>query len=474
MQVFSAEKKAGLESLLTNQANASIKYDSSLVRYSLKPSLIKNIGKAIANMVENDLYPLNSVMVTAGWNKNDDVFTKANLWPARNTPEDKPLNSLHNNNNIVGHIIGCYAVDDTGELIADDSDINDVPDIFHIIANSVVYKECWQDKEKKEQVHALIAEIEEALQNPEIDPSWYVSMECLFSGFDYAVADKNGEQYLVERAEESAFLTQHLRAYGGTGFFGDYKVGRAVKNIVFSGLGLVHKPANKDSIIFSGVLSFRGKQSSNINELMETAMANENETKTLDVLAAEYKAKFEAQEKQMKELNGKIDSLEATVKTKNDEVKELNTKLEAANKLVDETKAQVKTAEDKFADVEKTLAEIQAEKVKNERVSKFVEKGFTKEEAEQTVAGLVGVDEKVFATVLALAKPEKKEEKQETSVAGVLEGAKPNTPSTPSVPSKTAEQEKAEAAELKVKNQKEISDFIKARFDEAKKLNKRK
>lgn len=74
-------------------------------------------------------------------------------------------------------------------------------------------------------------------------------MECLFSDFDYSVVSPDGEMKVVARNDESAFLTKHLRVYGGKGVYEGYKVGRLLRNIAFSGKGLVNKPANPRSII---------------------------------------------------------------------------------------------------------------------------------------------------------------------------------------------------------------------------------
>ena len=71
----------------------------------------------------------------------------------------------------------------------------------------------------------IIAEIEEG--------KWYVSMECLFAGFDYALIGEEGSAKVLARDEESAFLTKHLRAYGGTGEYQGYKVGRALEIYLF-------------------------------------------------------------------------------------------------------------------------------------------------------------------------------------------------------------------------------------------------
>jgi hypothetical protein len=52
---------------------------------------------------------------------------------------------------------------------------------------------------------------------------WFVSMECLFKGFDYALKGRDGSTRVVARNEQTAFLTKHLRAYGGTGKYGEYR-----------------------------------------------------------------------------------------------------------------------------------------------------------------------------------------------------------------------------------------------------------
>jgi hypothetical protein len=63
---------------------------------------------------------------------------------------------------------------------------------------------------------------------------------------------KVGETKIVKRNEASAFLTKHLRSYGGDGIYEDYKVGRLLRNLSFSGKGLVSKPANPRSVILEG------------------------------------------------------------------------------------------------------------------------------------------------------------------------------------------------------------------------------
>ena len=68
----------------------------------------------------------------------------------------------------------------------------------------------------RERMNNIIEEIEEG--------KWFVSMECMFPNFDYALRDSQGESKIVRREEASAFLTKHLRAYGGTGKYEGYTV----------------------------------------------------------------------------------------------------------------------------------------------------------------------------------------------------------------------------------------------------------
>ena len=150
---------------------------------------------------------------------------------------------MHNENDIIGHITGSYVVDRDGNPIDDDTQ----PDDFDIITEAVLYNS-WTDPENRQRMNQIIAEIEEG--------KWFVSMECLFAGFDYALLDGSGNAKLLERNEGSAFLTKHLRAYGGNGEYEGYKIGRSLRQISFSGKGLVSKPANPRSVILDASKAF--------------------------------------------------------------------------------------------------------------------------------------------------------------------------------------------------------------------------
>ena len=252
MKIYNQEIKDGIADLV--QASASIAYCTQAVHAdhptSLSSTIEDKIKASSANPEQIDLYYITSVLVSTGWNKNDDVFRSEATWAARDTPEDKQFNFMHNENDIIGHITGSYVVDRNGDKIESDTQ----PDDFDIITEAVLYNS-WTDPENRNRMSQIIAEIEEG--------KWFVSMECLFAGFDYALLDGKGNAKLLERNEGSAFLTKHLRAYGGDGEYEGYKIGRSLREISFSGKGLVAKPANPRSVILDASKAFCVSSNSN-------------------------------------------------------------------------------------------------------------------------------------------------------------------------------------------------------------------
>ena len=240
-----------------------------------------------ANPNQDDLFYMESVLVSVGWNDNDDVFDKAEVWSARNTPVDKQFNFMHKETEIIGHITSSKVVSD-GSLILDDA--KEVPDKYDIIVGSVLYRH-WNDKNLQSRMNQIIAEI--------MENKWFVSMECLFPSFDYALIDPNGQHLSLTRSSETSFLTKHLRAYGGTGEYQGYKIGRQLKGFSFSGKGLVEKPANKRSVIFNY------SDTSDIESKFKVAASKENEMSDQDKVIQALETKLAAAEKAAKDVADK-------------------------------------------------------------------------------------------------------------------------------------------------------------------------
>ena len=232
LEIFEQEKLDGLGEAL---AYHSIAYNLDLKQAS--EEIIAETAKwvATAGITQPDLFYMDSILATLGWNLNDDIFLKEEVYPARNTPVDKPFNKMHNQEDIIGHMT-------SSRLLNSDYKTVDGEEFEHIAVSSVIYT-AWRDEKKKLEIDQVIAQI--------LDGKWKVSMECLFNKFDYGVITPEGKQLVVARTPETSYLTKHLKAYKGTGTFQNNRIGRVLRNITFCGKGLVDNPGNPYSIIFN-------------------------------------------------------------------------------------------------------------------------------------------------------------------------------------------------------------------------------
>lgn len=234
-------------------SSLTIAYTSAVIVPTKKLALPEQTlaALAVAKTYTFDLYPLYTILATTGWNKNDDIFTRDEMWAARATAEDKPFNQEHVPSKIIGHITGNSVIDDKHDVIANDTTVDKLPSKFHILTSAVIYKHInSRDKNLTTEAAALITGIENG--------DWCVSMEALFSNFDYGLTTASGEQQIITRSETTAFLTKHLRIYEGVGEYNGCKLGRVLRNITFSGKGLVKNPANPESVILNDATNFEG------------------------------------------------------------------------------------------------------------------------------------------------------------------------------------------------------------------------
>ena len=120
MKIYKLEIRDGVDGKV--KADTSIAYCSqaSVVDTGADKETIRKL-LAESNPDQIDLYYLESVLVSTGWNKNDDVFLTEATWDARNTPEDKQFNFMHDENDIIGHITGSYIIDQDGNTVASDT-----------------------------------------------------------------------------------------------------------------------------------------------------------------------------------------------------------------------------------------------------------------------------------------------------------------------------------------------------------------
>lgn len=419
MKIYKAEILDGLEESLAS--NNTIAYCAQAEAYTPSEEDIK-IAKALdkGNEDQLDLFYMRSILVSTGWNKNDDVFDPQELWAARNTPEDKRFNYMHDEKDIIGHITGNTVVDFNGNEL--NNDLVEVPSEFNILTTSVIYT-AWSDAEQRERMNKIVAEIEEG--------KWFVSMECLFPDFDYALIGDDGQSRVIKRAEASAFLTKHLRAYGGTGKYQNYKVGRLLRNLAFSGKGLVSKPANPRSIILDGNEFFDESKASalDVSLIKENDMSDMLNQQLADLKKdlAEAKAANEALKSELEsaksaETQATIDELREKLAFADTQVSELTEAMKMADEEKKKKEEEMEAMKKEMAEKDMYVKDMKKKEAMMKRKASLLDLGIAEETAASTVEDFADADDETFDRVVATLKKALPEAKAtETAVEAVEE-----------------------------------------------------
>jgi hypothetical protein len=240
-------------------------------------------------------------------------------------------------------------------------------------------------------------------------------MEALFKNFDYGVVYPDGNQQVIARQENTAFLTKHLRMYGGRGEYEGHRIGRVLRDITFSGKALVKNPANPGSIIF------------NDNDMFNGVLANTEETKVFLVGASDMseeiirdlkdqnaalEQKLTHALKKLEEMgeaavqakldakDGTIVDLKQQVETHAKTIEELKTSVSELEKSRDDAVASKIEAEEKLTKAEEKIQATEAEALKTSRISVLVDKGVDKAKAEEVVAKFDALDEEKFNEIV--------------------------------------------------------------------------
>jgi hypothetical protein len=434
--VYKAEREVGLSEVI--QANASVAYYVPLEPLVVDSHLGEYLHQAFAAEQKEkedqfDLYYMKDILATTGWNKNKDIFLREETWAARHTPEDKPFNFEHRPLEIIGHITASRVVDDAMNDVADDSTIEDLPDKFHVISGSVLYM-ALADDDRRSLMQQTVAEIERG--------EWYVSMECFLRGFDYGVIGPDGTQRVIARNEQTAFLTKYMRQYPpakgtvspnpyyGSGTYLDektgqeYEIGRVMRNITFSGKGLVRKPGNPESIIFSSVASFVPTEADSVYLTAGTdttpTIPTEEETMadtpvvdqvTRDQLAEARRANDELQreiaslkskntDETITALRKDIADRDAVIASKDAEISSLTSQVTAITESSKALETRATTAEEALKTATDELGVVKAAEVKRARLSLLKEKGADDAAAAKLVETLAGLGDEAFASTV--------------------------------------------------------------------------
>lgn len=428
MFIFDSEKNDGLSEIIS--AKSSICYSSLAIATKdtnilstninmVSRSLFKDypLNSTIASIGDEDLYFVQSILVSSSWNKNDDIFDKQEIWKARHTPEDKPTNLEHDESCIIGHITSNWPITEEGTLISEDIDMSELPDKYHILTGSVIYR-AFTDIELKARAQKLIDEIESGDK--------FVSMECFFKSFDYGLTNiETGQYKILARNNDTSHLTKYLRSYGGIGQHENYLIGRVLKDITFSGKGFVDRPANPDSIIFNkDSLKFLQKREEIINSGVFTVRANTNSENTImsseeTKIIAEIETETATPASEWRDpsrvrtvvidstdivytkeasdnLRAHVASLETQVEAAKKSKEEMDKEEDDAEAAVNNLKAELESANLLISQYKIAEAEMLKDKKKLARTASLVESGIATDLASSTVDKFENMDDASF------------------------------------------------------------------------------
>ncbi len=191
---------------------------------------------------QGDLQYIRSLLVSAGTNKNGAHFLPSEMMRARNTIVNKAIDIEHAEDKVIGHIYECAFLFKDGEQF----------DPTKIMAE---FEETARDPDSLD-IDILAAGIIHKMRFPELAEEisagdWKVSMECYFKDFDIKVGDQ-----IITRDEAQSLgynpddlVGGFVKVMAGHKALGKHFVSRVLRNITFSGMGIVKNPANPHSII---------------------------------------------------------------------------------------------------------------------------------------------------------------------------------------------------------------------------------
>ncbi len=389
--------------------------DQMLAILRREKASIKSLEELIGND-QPDLAFIVSILASVGWNLNDDIFMPDELWKARKTPIHKPINDMHDASKILGHIVDSYAVDKNGVKIADDT--TDMPKEFDVEVAGVLYRAF---NELRDRIEDIILKAESG--------EMFVSMEAWFQNFAYGILNpENGQTQVIDRKEDTAFLTKYLRSFGGPGIFKNYRIGRVLKDFIFAAEGFVEMPANPESVIkIAANKTIKSDNFTYINvipkggvEEMEDKAMQELQIK-LDEAVAKLAEKDSAiagltkelEDLKAKDLETKVDEFSSKLEKLQAEYDEKTKGLEAEKvdlqKRLEEVSKKAESAEAELNTIRKTIKA-------RERLGKLSEIKEIKD-VDGTLAELAEMTDETFGVIMKYAGQANKEKPEETKPA---------------------------------------------------------
>jgi hypothetical protein len=233
-----------------------------------------DLKKAVAAVIslpkegekQQDLLYFSAIFVSSGANLNKAYFMPAELVKAEHTIINKALDVEHKEEEIIGHIYDRAFIDAAGnrldikELAASDSGTVDKQNM-HVVIAGIVYKNRFPH---------LAEEVSKG--------EWKVSMECYYQDYDVKIGEmvmsrKEAEAVGLATADDSIF-SKVARVINNGVEVAKGNIERVLRNIAFSGCGIVKNPANPPSVIME--VANKKESSQNTDEVITLNLDDKN------------------------------------------------------------------------------------------------------------------------------------------------------------------------------------------------------
>ena len=208
---------------------------------SLKEKASKVIELPEGNKKQPDLLYFSAIFVSSGENLNHAYFLGSELVAAENTIINKALDVEHNEEEIIGHIYERAYINKDGKALS--------------LSELSSMETASQDNQE---MHIAIAGIIYKSRFPYIaqevaDSKWKVSMECFFQNYDVKIGDlildRKEAEVLGLAVQNESMLGRMAKVIKDKKEIANGKITRVLRNICFSGCGIVKNPANPPSVI---------------------------------------------------------------------------------------------------------------------------------------------------------------------------------------------------------------------------------
>lgn len=188
-----------------------------------------------------DLQYFTAIFVSSGENLNHAFFLPSEIVAAKDTIASKALDIEHEEDEIIGHLYDYAFTDKKGkrlnikEIAKKDKASQDRQEI-HVVIAGIIYKSRFPN---------IAQEVASG--------KWKVSMECYFNDYDVKVGDlilsKKEAEMLGFATNDDSNFGKVARVIKNKIEIASGVVTRVLRNICFSGCGIVKNPANPPSII---------------------------------------------------------------------------------------------------------------------------------------------------------------------------------------------------------------------------------